>query len=177
MVCRSCFALNIFGFSTRPEKEAFCPVQDPTLFSTLPTLCRVATFHGRRVNINQPLTVFDYCRYLIPNRLWRNNDSPLHRRSTCCPPQYIQTIPLSRMVVSGKVMATRSLPGPSGDVPKMAITVFTKMPTEHLEERKWPTVYGPARFSLDLEYRRMAARRWGDGEKLPEWVLPDPPSG
>ena len=79
------------------------------------------------------------------------------------------------MVVSGKVTATQSTPGPSGGVPKMAITVFTKTPAEYLEERRWPTVYGPRKFNL--EYWRRAARRWRDGHKLPEWALPDPPSG
>jgi len=99
---------------------------------------------------------------------------PLHQ-ATYCPPQYIQTIPLSHMVVSGKVTSTQSFPGPSGGVPKMAITVFTKTPAEHLEERRWPTVYGPGKFSL--KYWRKAVRRWRDGERFPEWALPDPPFG
>ena len=79
------------------------------------------------------------------------------------------------MAVSGKVTKTQSSPGPSGDVPKMAITAFTKTPAEYLEERRWPTVYGPGKFTL--EYWRRTVRRWRDGEKLPEWALPDPPSG
>ena len=132
---------------------------------------RVATFHERRISINLPLTVSDCYQYLILNRFWRNNDSP---PPPYCPPQYIQTIPLSHMVVSSKV-TTQPLPGPSGGVPKMAITVFTKTPAEHLEERRWPTVYGPGIFSP--EYWRRAVKRWRDGEKSLEWALPDPPSG
>ena len=78
------------------------------------------------------------------------------------------------MVVSGKVTA-QSFSGPSGGMPKMAITVFTKTPAEHLEERRWPTLYGPGMFTL--EYWKRTVRRWKDGEELPEWALPDPPSG
>ena len=78
------------------------------------------------------------------------------------------------MVVSGEA-AAQSFSGPSGGVPKMAITVFTKTPAEHLEARRWPTIYGPG--VLTLEYWRRTVRSWGDGEKFPEWALPDPPSG
>ena len=78
------------------------------------------------------------------------------------------------MVVSGKVTA-QSFSGSSGGVPKMAITVFTKTPAEHLEERRWPTLYGPGKFTL--EYWRRAVRRCRDGERFLEWALPDPPSG
>ena len=79
------------------------------------------------------------------------------------------------MVVSDKMTATQPISGPSGSVPKMAITALTKTPVEHLEERRWPTVYGPGKFSL--EYWRKAVRRWRTGERFPEWALPDPPSG
>ena len=78
------------------------------------------------------------------------------------------------MVASGKVPA-QSFSGSSGGVPKMAITVFTKTPAEHLEAKRWPTVYGPGTFTP--EYWRRAVRRWKDGEILPEWALDDPPSG
>lgn len=101
--------------------------------------------------------------------------TPPHPPPIYCPPQYIQTIPLSHMVMSGKVSATQPASGPSGGVPKMAITVFTKTPAERLEEWRWPTVYGPSKFSL--EYWRRAVKRWRDKEKLPVWALPDPPSG
>jgi len=91
-----------------------------------------------------------------------------------CPPQYIQTIRPSHMVVSGKVTA-QSFSGLSGGVPKMAITVLTKTPAEHLEEKRWPTLYGPGYFTS--EHWRRTMRRWRDGEKMPEWALPDPMPG
>ena len=83
-------------------------------------------------------------------------------------------MPLSHMVVSGKV-TVQSFSVPSGGVPKMAITVLTKTPAEHLEEKRWPTLYGPGQFTL--EHWRRAVRRWIDGEKMPVWVLPDPLPG
>ena len=78
------------------------------------------------------------------------------------------------MAVSSKA-STQSFSSSSDGVPKVAITVFTKTPAEHLEERRWPTLYGPGKFTS--EYWRRTARRWRDGEKFPEWALPDPPSG
>jgi len=57
----------------------------------------------------------------------------------------------------------------------MAITVFTKTPAEHLEAKRWPTLYGPGKFTK--EYWRRIVRSWRDGEILPEWALADPPSG
>lgn len=73
-----CFGLNTLGFRTRPKKEAFCPVQDVPLSSILPPPRRVATFHRRRISITPPLTESDCYQYLILNRFWGNNDSPLH---------------------------------------------------------------------------------------------------
>ena len=96
-------------------------------------------------------------------------------KATYCSPRYIQTIPLSHTDVSGKVTMSQSLSGPSAGVPKMAITVFTKTPAEHLEEWRWPTVYGPGKFSP--KYWRKAMKRWWNGESLPEWAMPDPPTG
>lgn len=74
-----------------------------------------------------------------------------------------------------QVMTTQSLPGPSAGVPKMAITVFTKTPAEHMEERMWPTVYGPGK--LSPKYWKRVMKRWQDGREFPEWVIPDPPPG
>lgn len=74
-----------------------------------------------------------------------------------------------------QAMKTQSLSGPSAGVPKMAITVFTKTPAEHLEERMWPTVYGPGK--LSPEYWKRAMKRWRDGQEFPEWVVPNPPPG
>ena len=75
-----------------------------------------------------------------------------------------------------QVMKIQAPPGPSAcGVPKMAITVFTKTPAEHSEERMWPTVYGPGKFSP--KYWQKAMKRWRDGQEFPDWVLPHPPSG
>jgi hypothetical protein len=57
----------------------------------------------------------------------------------------------------------------------MAITVFTKTPAEHMEERMWPTVYGPGK--LSPKYWKRVMKRWQDGREFPEWVIPDPPPG
>ena len=79
MCCADLVLHRIYpGCSTRPKKEAFCPVQGATLSPVPPPFRRVATFHEERISIKQPLTVSDGYRYLILNRLWRNNDSPLH---------------------------------------------------------------------------------------------------
>lgn len=74
-----------------------------------------------------------------------------------------------------QVMATQSLSGLSAGVPKMAITVFTKTPAEHVEERMWPTLYGPGK--LSPAYWKKTMKRWKDGREFPEWGVPDPPSG
>ena len=63
----------------RPKKEAFCPVQDTTLFPIIP--CPVASQPFTRdappsPRDLPPLTVSDGHRYLILSRFWRNNDSP-----------------------------------------------------------------------------------------------------
>ena len=67
LVCRADLVLRRIypGCSNCPKKEAFCPVQDVTLSPIHPPLCRVATFHKRRVEIIQPLMVSDCYRYLI----------------------------------------------------------------------------------------------------------------
>lgn len=100
---------------------------------------------------------------------------PLRLKTTYCPPQYIQTIPLSHIDVSDKVMKAQSPSEPSAGVPKMAITVFTKTPAEHLEAWRWPTVYGPWIFSP--RYWKKKVKVWRDGQEFPEWALPDPPTG
>ena len=60
-------------------------------------------------------------------------------------------------------------------MPKLAIDIFTKAPAEYLEERRSPTIYGPGKVTLN--YWRGIKGNWRDGDKLPKWVLPDPPSG
>ena len=100
---------------------------------------------------------------------------PPRLKTTYCPPQYIQTIPLSHIDVSDKVMKAQSPSEPSAGVPKMAITVFTKTPAEHLEAWRWPTVYGPWIFSP--RYWKKKVKVWRDGQEFPEWALPDPPTG
>ena len=97
---------------------------------------------------------------------------PLRLKTTYCSPQYIQTIPPSHMVVSDRPVTTTFL---SAGVPKMAITVFTKTPAEHLEEVEWLGRYEPG--ILDLDYWGRAVKRWLDGKPIPELPLPDPPSG
>jgi hypothetical protein len=74
-----------------------------------------------------------------------------------------------------QVMTTQSASGPSAGVPKMAITMFTKTPAEHVEEKVWPTIYGPGKFSP--KYWRRVVEKWRDGREFPEWVVPDPPPG